>query len=120
MHETPVPQGAEFVQRLLQRLDALTFLGHRPGTLPAVMLGLSQPVAQRLAAAADLSRDRADRRPLRSVFARILAHQARRQFANLGAKRHCLRSIIVVATQALRPPTNLRGSTATMGVEAMN
>jgi hypothetical protein len=70
----------------LQRLDAVPFLARRTGPLPSITLGLPKPAAQRLRRAADLRRDRADRRPFRGVLTLVLTHQAHRPLSNLRRK----------------------------------
>ncbi len=58
----------------LQCLDPLTFLGRRAIPDALVALGLPNPVVKGLRRAADLRRDRDNRRPFRSVIASVLRH----------------------------------------------
>jgi hypothetical protein len=57
-----------------------------PARCPRSRSAWRSQIAQRLAAAADLCRDRADRRLSRGVLARVLPHQAHRPLANLRRK----------------------------------
>jgi hypothetical protein len=66
----------------LQRLDPLLFVRRRAGPLALIAFGLPDPAPQRLGSAADLRRDRADRRPLRGVLPFVLEHHPHRALAD--------------------------------------
>src|SRR5919205_1720335 len=68
----------------LQRLEARALIRRQPGAQTLVALGLSDPLAQGLARAADLLRDRADRLVLRGIVAAVIKNQADRSLADLG------------------------------------
>lgn len=78
-----LPQLADLA---FQRLDALAPLAGGAGSLATVALGLLHSTAQRLACAANLGSDRADRSPLRGVITLLLAHQANRSLTYLRRK----------------------------------
>src|SRR5690242_20097388 len=69
-----------------QRLDALALVRGRPGPQTLVALGLSDPLAQRLARAANLGCNRLDRGPLRAVLARMVPDHPDRPLADLRGK----------------------------------
>ena len=78
---------AQLTVLALQRLDPLAFVRGRPGPQALVALGLPDPVAQRLARAADLGRDRLDGRLLRAVLALMVQnhpHRAVADFRRIG------------------------------------
>jgi transposase InsO family protein len=66
----------------LQRFDPLPVVACRTGPLALVALGLPDPAPQRLGSAADLRRDRADRRPLRGVLPGVFEHHPHRALAD--------------------------------------
>jgi hypothetical protein len=79
---------AQFADLAFQRLDPLPVIAGRPGPFPLIALGLPDPAPQGLRRAADLRRDRADRRPLRGVIVRgviafVFEHHPNRALANL-------------------------------------
>src|SRR4051794_8540192 len=76
----------EFAVLPLQRLDPLALVRGRPGPHALVAFSLAYPVPERLARAADLGRDRADRRMLRAVLALVFQHHPHRAFADLRRK----------------------------------
>src|SRR3954451_23148990 len=76
----------EFAVLPLQRLDPLALVRSRPGPHALVAFSLAYPVPERLARAADLGRDRADRRMLRAVLALVFQHHPHRAFADLRRK----------------------------------
>src|SRR3954470_23643860 len=85
--------GPEFAVLPLQRLDPLALVRGRPGPHALVAFSLAYPVPERLARAADLGRNRADRRMLRVVLALVLQHHPNRALAHLrgeewGSLRH--------------------------------
>src|SRR5262249_60574574 len=63
---------AQLADLALERLDPLAIISGRAGPFALVALGLSHPTGQRLRRAADLGRDRYDRRPLRCVLRAVL------------------------------------------------
>ncbi|GLS46879.1 DNA replication protein DnaC [Methylobacterium brachythecii] len=71
----------------LQRLDPLALVARRSGSHAPIAFGLAHPVAQRLAQATDLGRDRADRAILRVMLALVLQHHPHRTLADLRGKR---------------------------------
>ena len=68
----------------LQRLDALALVSGRAGPPALVALGLPDPVRQGLRCAADLGRNRGDRRPLGRVLRAVLQHHPHRALTHLG------------------------------------
>jgi hypothetical protein len=64
-------------------LDPLPVVARRTGPQTLVALGLPDPDPQGLRRAADLRRDRADRRPLRGVIPLVVEHHPNRTLANL-------------------------------------
>src|SRR3954451_24892112 len=73
----------EFAVLPLQRLDPLALVRGRPGPHALVAFSLAYPVPERLARAADLGRNRADRRVLRVVLALVLQQHPNRALAHL-------------------------------------
>ncbi|GJE15017.1 hypothetical protein FOHLNKBM_6094 [Methylobacterium longum] len=76
----------EFAVLALQRFDPLALVRRRAGPLALIPLGLANPVPQRLAQTADLTRDRADRCVWRAVLALMVKDQPDRALADLGRK----------------------------------
>lgn len=74
---------AQLPHLTLQRLDPLLLVRCWTGALALITLGLPNPVPQRLGIAADLRRDRTDRRPLRGMLAFVLEHHPNRALAHL-------------------------------------
>ena len=70
----------------LQRLDALLLGAGRASWLSAATLVFAHPAAQSFSCTADFGGNRADRRPLRFVFALMLQHHAHCALVNLGGK----------------------------------
>ena len=70
----------------LQRLEPFTLVGRQPGPFALVMLSPPNPKSQRLRRAADLGRDRRNRRPLRCVLALMLLHHPNRPSPDLRRK----------------------------------
>ena len=70
----------------LQRLQLRRHVGRHAGPLAAVDLGLLHPLVQRLRRAADLGRDRRDRRPARGMLAFVIQHHPHRAVADLRRK----------------------------------
>src|SRR6185295_6894211 len=68
----------------LQRLDALALVSARAGPPALVAPGLPNPARQGLRCAADLGRNRGDRRPLRCVLRAVLEHHPNRRLTHLG------------------------------------
>ena len=77
---------AQFADLALELLDTLLLGCGRAGSCAAVALALAHPLAQRLGRAADLARDRLDRRPLRRVLLLGIKDHAHRTLLNLGGK----------------------------------
>jgi len=73
----------ELAHLALERLDPRALVSGWTGSLASIALGLSHPVAQRLARAADLSRNRVDRFPLRAMLALMVKNHPHRALANL-------------------------------------
>jgi hypothetical protein len=74
---------AQLLVLALKRLDALALIGSRTGSQALVAFGLPHPVAQRLARAADLLGNRADRLLLGSVLALVVENHSNRSLAHL-------------------------------------
>src|SRR4029077_15245014 len=74
---------AQLAVLTLQRLDPLALLRGRASPQAPITLGLANPVAQGLARAADLGRDRLDGRVLRAVLALVIQHHPDRALADL-------------------------------------
>src|SRR4051794_40948482 len=90
----PAPAKAGDLVRLpqlavlaLERLDALALVCRWTKPNALVRLGLPHPVTQRLARAADLLGNRAERRPLRGVLALVVQHHPNRAGTDLGGIR---------------------------------
>src|SRR5215510_10907899 len=75
----------------LEFFEALSFRTSQPRAFALVALRLPNPFTQGLTCAADLSRDRVDRRPLRFVFSLVLKDHPNRSFPNF--RRILLRSV---------------------------
>ena len=67
-----------------ERLQLLGRVSRNAGPLPAIDLGLLDPVMQRLRRAADLGRDRRHCRPTRRVFAGVIQNHPNRSGPDLG------------------------------------
>src|SRR4051812_19791493 len=74
---------AQLAVLTLERLDPLALLRARASPQAPITLGLANPVAQGLARAADLGRDRLDGRVLRAVLALVIQHHPDRALADL-------------------------------------
>src|SRR5262249_28670053 len=70
-------------------LEALSFRTRQPGAFALVTLGLPYPFTQGLPCAADLTRNRDDRRPLRLVFPLMLEHHPNSPFTELRRIFRC-------------------------------
>ena len=85
---TPTAAPPALLNITLGVMLAGAVLGARRGAMAAgvfillVALGLPDPAPQRLRRAADLRRDRADRRPLRGVLPFVLEHHPHRALAD--------------------------------------
>src|SRR5262245_24350249 len=70
-------------------LEAITFRTRQSGALSLVALRLPNPFTQGLPRAADLSRNRDDRRPLRLVFPPVIEHHPNSPFTELRRIFRC-------------------------------
>lgn len=73
---------AQLPHLTLQCLDPFLLIRYRARPFALVTLGLPDPAPQRFRSAADLRRDRTDRRPLRRMFAFVLEHHPNRALAH--------------------------------------
>ena len=73
----------------LQRLQLLCHIRRNTGRATTVAIRLLHPLMQRLRRAADLRRNRAYRRPARSVLAFVIQNQPHRTGADLGRELVC-------------------------------
>src|SRR4029079_18361313 len=70
----------------LKRLQTFALVARDTGLAAAVDVGLLDPLIERLRRAADLGRNRHDRRPLRGVLAAMLDHHPDGTLRHLGRK----------------------------------
>ena len=97
-----ITRAAKLAVLALQRLEPLTLGARQPWTTALVAFGLTHPLAQRLAGAPNLLRDRPHRRPLRVMCRLVLQHHANRSFPHL---RECLfEELIALSSQVINSP----------------
>ena len=99
---------AQLANLALELLDALLLNSGRACSRAAVTLALAHTFAQRLGRAADLARDRLDRRPLLRVLILGVEDHAYRTLLNLGGKLRGLPHHGSILNR--RSPLRIRGS----------